>query len=163
MVNPEIRYSSNDGTPNDEFGICQDNCDGLRRLFDLALSTNRPCAWNSIEPDTRIAIYPGIDWPFCTTDSPAISDSDHFLEYWIAREKSRLEEAVRPYGLWTVAIFIDSENFQECDGITGDGLVVSLSTERQEIERFRRELEVEYEEFSKRIGYKEPVRQDQNG
>ncbi|MDT8391994.1 MAG: hypothetical protein RRC34_15950 [Lentisphaeria bacterium] len=150
VINPSIRYPSDDGIPRDEFGICQNDYDGLRELFDRALSTNKPCAWDSLEPATRIAIYPGTMWPFCPerwecNDQQPIED----LIEW---ERRRFVEAASPNGVWTVMILIDSENFRNADLVTGDGLVLTLSTERQEIERFRREIEIEHREFSKRIG-----------
>jgi hypothetical protein len=163
VVNPAVRYPSDKENPRDEFGICQNDYDGLRQIFDRALSTNKPCAWDSIEPDTSIAIYPGTAWPFCDRGLEDFYDSEHPIEYWLSKENDRLTEAAKPNGLWTVMLFIDTENFREGDCITGDGVALTISTDRQEIERFRRELEIEYEEFSNRIGYREPVLKEKNG
>lgn len=58
VINSAVRNPNEDGSPRDEIGMCHSDCDGLRHIIDYALNSGRPVAWDSIEPDTRLAVYP---------------------------------------------------------------------------------------------------------
>ena len=157
VVNPATRNPSDDGSVRDAFGICNENGDALRHIFDYALATGRPAAWDAVEQDSLIAIYPGMSWPFCDFNMGSdFFDSSVSSQEHVKREKSRLEEAFAPAGIWTLMIFIDSEWLKGGELVSGSGIIMTMSVERQQVEQFRKELEQEYEEFSNRIGYRDP-------
>ena len=156
VINPGIRHKNDNDTPPDEYGLCHNDCDGLRHILDFALSSGRPVAWDCIEPDMSLAIYPGTYWPFCDYGCHDLFDSRVDQEKAMQREQERLKEAFRADGTWTFMFSIDTEHFIDSDGISGDGAMIMLGCERKDVERFRAELQKEYEEFSERIGYREP-------
>ena len=146
VVNPALRYLANDGNPKVEFGFYHHEGDGLRRIFDHALKTGIPCVWDGMEELISLALFPGGSWPYHTPPK------FHLLRTPLVVRTLEVQYRDIPIHFdpdesWTIMFFIDSQNFVDAEMLTGNGIILTLSTTRKEVERFRKELEVEHEQL----------------
>lgn len=146
VINPDVRFPYSDGSPQDTFGFYHHEGDGLRNIFDYALSTGHSCAWDCVEPDISMAIYPGGCWPY-SLDLKGNSLRAPIGANTSKRQSQKLAKLRDPEEIWTFMFFVDTQRLIEGDFISGDGIIMSLSTTRKEVERFRAELEIEHKEL----------------
>lgn len=102
------------------------------------LDTNNPGCWEPMEPDVKIAIYPGRFFPFLKTPYNIFEEMEE-----IRTEKEKQEK--REDDLFTVITLIDSYNFKNCGSYSGGGISLHLIVERKDLEKFVADLQIEYD------------------
>jgi len=107
------------------------------------LDTNKSECWEPMEPDAKIAIYPGIFFPFLETRYNFFKEME---EIRIEKEK----HGKNPDDLFTVIAFIDEYNFKNAGAYSGQGISLHLIVERKDLEKFVTDLEIEYDNFFKK-------------
>lgn len=110
--------------------------DNLIEIIRKALNTNRPECWEPMEPDAKVAIYPGMFFPFLKTRYNFFEEMEE-----MRREK---EQNKNEDDLFTIITFIDAYNFKDMGLYSGQGISLHLIVERKDLEKFVTDLEIEY-------------------
>ncbi len=105
------------------------------------LKTNEPEYWEPLEPDSIIAIYPGMFFPFLKSHliEKEIEEKEHE-----ENEKKKQKTGRQPDDLFTIITFVDSYNFKNNRAYSGAGISLHLIVTREHLEKFANELEMEY-------------------
>ena len=111
--------------------------DWLIETATKVLDTNNPGCWEPMEPDVKIAIYPGRFFPFLKTPYNFFEEME---ELRIEKEKQGKSQD----DLFTIIAFIDSYSFKESCSYSGDGISLHLIVERKDLEKFVADLQIEY-------------------
>lgn len=112
--------------------------DSLIETIRKALNTNNPECWEPIEPDAKIAIYPGRFFPFLKTPYNLFDETE---EIRIEKEKQEKSQD----DLFTIIAFVDSYSFKGSRSYSGDGISMHLIVERRDLEKFVTDLQIEYD------------------
>ncbi len=124
--------------------------DDLIRTLKKVLETNKPDYWEPIEPEVTIAFYPEMHFPFIESHWERVYESDPMKVRREEREQQKQESGgILPDDDITVAVMVDTYNFIDEGGYSGDGVALILHPTRQQLEVFCAELEREYEALEK--------------
>lgn len=115
--------------------------DHLIETIRKVLETNKPEYWEPIEPDVKIAIYPEMFFPFLKSHWTLIDETNGEIKQ---SDEEKQEESKHPNDLITIIIFIDSYNFKDSNSYSAEGISLHLIAERQDLEKFVTDLEMEY-------------------
>jgi hypothetical protein len=129
----------------------EDEADGFLPFLKNVLKSDTADYWEPIEPDIVVAVYPDEYFPFLKSHLQLVYESDESKQQREAREKLKEEKGQLPDDLYTFIAMVDAYNFKDADAYYGQGLSIHLMVERQELEAFVNDLEVEYGEFKRRF------------
>lgn len=115
--------------------------DDLIEIIRKAINTNKPACWEPMEPDAKVAIYPGMFFPFLETRYNLFEEMEE-----MRREK---EQNKNEDDLFTIITFIDAYNFKNSDLYSGEGISLHLIVLRKNLEKFATDLQVEYDNLIK--------------
>lgn len=114
--------------------------DYLIEIIRNAINTNKPECWEPMEPDAKIAIYPGRFFPFLKTPYNLFEEMEE-----MRREKEA--QGKQDDDLFTVIAFIDSYNFKDSNSYSAEGISLHLIVKRQDLENFATDLKMEYDDL----------------
>ena len=112
--------------------------DYLIETVRKVLDTNKPECWEPMEPDAKIAIYPGRFFPFLKTSYNLFEEMEEIRIENEKQEKSQDD-------IFTIIAFIDSYSFKDSRSYSGDGISLHLIVERKDLEKFVTDLQIEYD------------------
>ena len=141
IINDNILKRDGEWWNNRSFGTFLANDyekDCLIEIIRNVIDTNRPECWEPIEPDVKIAIYPGRFFPFLKTPYNLFEEME---EIRIENEKHEKNQN----DLFTIIVFIDSYTFKNSGSYSGEGISLHLIVERKDLEKFVADLQTEYD------------------
>jgi len=120
--------------------------DHLIETIRKVLKTREPDYWEPLEPDTVIAIYPEMFFPFLKSHWTLIEEKKEEIEPE-KRDNEKQDTGTQPDDVFTIITFIDSYSFKNSGAYSGNGISLHLTVERKDLEKFVTELEKEYITF----------------
>lgn len=150
MINPDhlkTRAPYWNRRPNNGFKVNEDETDGLIPLLEQVLETDEPDYWQPIEPDITLAVYPDRLFPFLPSHRVLLYEKPELREARLRRIKRKEELKQLPDDWFQLICLIDTYNFAETKGYSGNGVALHLAAKRSDVQVFLQNLKQEYGEF----------------
>ena len=132
FINPKL-FRDDDGYIN----VLEDVDDNIVEFFKKILKEDKPDWWECVDDIVEIGVYPNEFFPFMTRRREISSVAED-----LQTQSSRRHPCAVP-GYFTIIIFIRSYQFYKKDGYRPSGISLHLYVERDELERFVKEVEKE--------------------
>ena len=134
FINPKIFRSDDD---DGYIRVYEDVDRDILEFFKKILKEDKPDWWECVDDIIEIAAYPNEFFPFMTRRREISSVAED-----LQTQSSRRHPCAVP-GYFTIIIFIRSYQFYKKDGYRPSGISLHLYVERDELERFVKEVEKE--------------------
>jgi hypothetical protein len=119
--------------------------DSLIDIIKEALDTYKATCWEPMEPDARIAIYPGLFFPFLETPYNLFEEMEALRIKRLEKQKKEEED------FFTIITFIDAYNFKESFSYDDVGISLHMVVDREKLEKFSDDLKKEYDKLIKEV------------
>ena len=128
--------------------------DDLVQTLEKALERGEASYWEPLDPDITIGIYPDQDFPFlCFSQdkhiSPERNEAGSLGNQGEGDVENNDEEDISGF---TLIVAVDLYNFRGSRAYYGEYVALIMTTTRQDLERFTKELREEYLSFKERYG-----------
>lgn len=152
------------GRSNGAFLANEFDRDSFLPVLNEVLASNESNYWVPTEPDVVIAFFPDFAIPFLPSTAKMIYEADSAKASRERQERRKKQnEGKLPDDNITMVAMVDCYNFKGCKAYEGQGPALVLTTTRRKWEKFRDELESEWQRFKIEQRLEERLGQQDSG